>query len=40
MMRDAMSQRPALARVADRWAGPFLWAVLVLAALAARGRGA
>ena len=35
MMRDAMSQRPALARVADRWAGPFLWAVLVLAALAA-----
>ncbi|TCP03109.1 Cu2+-exporting ATPase [Rubrivivax gelatinosus] len=32
MMRDAMSQRPALARVADRWAVPFLWAVLVLAA--------
>jgi P-type Cu2+ transporter len=35
MMRDAMSQRPTLARVADRWAGPFLWAVLGLAALAA-----
>ena len=32
-----MSQRPALARVADRWAGPFLWAVLLLAAR--RGRG-
>ncbi|MGC4076198.1 MAG: heavy metal translocating P-type ATPase [Rubrivivax sp.] len=32
MMRDAMSQRPALARVADRWAVPFLWAVLLLAA--------
>ena len=35
LMRDAMSQRPSLARVADRWAGPFLWAVLGLAALAA-----
>lgn len=35
MMRDAMSQRPALARVADRWAVPFLWAVLLLAAGAA-----
>ncbi|MFN7726996.1 MAG: heavy metal translocating P-type ATPase [Rubrivivax sp.] len=35
MMRDAQSQRPALARVADRWAGPFLWAVLVLAAAGA-----
>ena len=35
LMRDAMSQRPALARAADRWAGPFLWAVLVLAAGAA-----
>ncbi len=35
MMRDALSQRPALARKADQWAGPFLWAVLVLAALAA-----
>jgi len=35
LMRDAMSQRPALARSADRWAGPFLWAVLLLAAGAA-----
>ena len=35
MMRDAMSQRPAMARAADRWAGPFLWAVLLLAAGAA-----
>jgi Cu2+-exporting ATPase len=35
MMRDAMSQRPSLARVADRFAGPFLWVVLGLAALAA-----
>jgi P-type Cu2+ transporter len=32
MMRDAMSQRPASARLADRWAGPFLWMVLLLAA--------
>jgi Cu2+-exporting ATPase len=35
MMRSAMSQRPALARRADAWAGPFLWAVLLLAAGAA-----
>ena len=35
LMRDAMSQRPALARAADRWAAPFLWAVLLLAAAAA-----
>jgi Cu2+-exporting ATPase len=35
MMRDAMSQRPASAREADKWAGPFLWVVLVLAAGAA-----
>ncbi|OYU98001.1 MAG: copper-translocating P-type ATPase, partial [Burkholderiales bacterium PBB5] len=35
LMRDAMSQRPAAARAADRWAAPFLWAVLVLAAGAA-----
>ena len=35
LMRDAMSQRPAMARAADRWAGPFLWAVLLLAAGAA-----
>jgi Cu2+-exporting ATPase len=32
MMRDALSQRPAGARMADRWAAPFLWAVLALAA--------
>lgn len=35
MMRSAATQRPAAARLADRWAGPFLWAVLVLAAGAA-----
>lgn len=35
MMRDALSQRPALARKADRWAGPFLWGILALAGLAA-----
>ncbi len=35
MMRGAMSQRPAAARVADRWAPPFLWTVLLLSAGAA-----
>jgi P-type Cu2+ transporter len=35
MMRSAMSQRPAAARLADRWAPPFLIAVLLLAAGAA-----
>jgi len=35
MMRSAMAQRPASALLADRWAGPFLWAVLLLAAGAA-----
>ncbi len=35
LMRDAMSQRPSLTRAADRWAAPFLWAVLLLAAAAA-----
>jgi Cu2+-exporting ATPase len=35
LMRDALSQRPSLARVADRWAGPFLWTVLGLAAASA-----
>ncbi|MBK9133747.1 MAG: cadmium-translocating P-type ATPase [Betaproteobacteria bacterium] len=35
MMRSAASQRPAAARVADRWAAPFLWTVLALAAGAA-----
>jgi Cu2+-exporting ATPase len=34
LMREALSSRPASVRLADRWAGPFLWAVLVLAALA------
>jgi Cu2+-exporting ATPase len=37
LMRDAMSQRPSLTRAADRWAPPFLWAVLVLAAGCSRG---
>jgi Cu2+-exporting ATPase len=32
LMRQALSQRPAMARVADRWAGAFLWTVLLLAA--------
>jgi Cu2+-exporting ATPase len=35
MMRSAMAQRPASAALADRWAAPFLWTVLVLAAGAA-----
>ena len=35
LMRGALSSRPASARWADRWAAPFLWAVLVLAAGAA-----
>ncbi|WP_374569215.1 heavy metal translocating P-type ATPase [Ideonella sp.] len=34
LMRQALTQRPALARRADAWAGPFLWAVLLLAAAA------
>jgi len=33
LMREALSSRPGSVRVADRWAGPFLWAVLGLAAL-------
>jgi Cu2+-exporting ATPase len=35
MMKSAATQRPALARLADRWAAPFLWGVLLLAAGAA-----
>ncbi|MEO8297763.1 MAG: cation-translocating P-type ATPase [Burkholderiales bacterium] len=35
MRRSAGSQRPAAARLADRWAAPFLWCVLLLAAAAA-----
>jgi Cu2+-exporting ATPase len=31
LMQQALTERPALARSADRWARPFLWAVLVLA---------
>ena len=31
LMRAARSQRPAMTAAADRWAGPFLWAVLLLA---------
>jgi len=34
LMRAARSQRPAMTATADRWAGPFLWAVLLLAAAA------
>ena len=32
LMRQAATQRPESVRLVDRWAGPFLWAVLVLAA--------
>ena len=35
LMQGAMTQRPSAALAADRWAGPFLWAVLVLSAGAA-----
>jgi P-type Cu2+ transporter len=35
LMRQARSQRPVSVLDADRWAAPFLWAVLVLALLAA-----
>ena len=35
LMREAATLRPASARWADRWAAPFLWAVLLLAAAAA-----
>ncbi|HEY8707645.1 MAG TPA: heavy metal translocating P-type ATPase, partial [Burkholderiaceae bacterium] len=35
LMRGALTQRPALVRTADRIAVPFLWGVLLLAALAA-----
>ncbi len=35
LMHSALAQRPATARLADRWAAPFLWAVLLLAAAAA-----
>jgi Cu2+-exporting ATPase len=35
LVHSAASQRPAVSRWADRWAAPFLWAVLLLAAGAA-----
>ena len=35
LMRNAQTQRPAATRMADRWAAPFLWAVLLLAAASA-----
>lgn len=35
MMRDARTQRPMSVNEGDRWAAPFLWAILVLAAVAA-----
>jgi Cu2+-exporting ATPase len=34
LMRAARSQRPAVLASADRWAAPFLWSVLLLAAAA------
>ncbi len=34
LMRAARTQRPALLATADRWAAPFLWTVLLLAAVA------
>ncbi len=35
MVREAATCRPGAQRLAERWAAPFLWAVLLLAALAA-----
>jgi Cu2+-exporting ATPase len=35
LVHQALTERPGWLRVADRFAGPFLWAVLVLAALGA-----
>ena len=35
MMKSAQAQRPAAAALAERWAGPFLWTVLLLAAAGA-----
>jgi Cu2+-exporting ATPase len=34
LMREALSSRPESVRLVDRWAGPFLWAVLAMAVLA------
>jgi Cu2+-exporting ATPase len=33
LVERSLTERPALVRAADRWAAPFLWAVLALAAL-------
>jgi len=35
LVQRALAERPQMLRTADRWAGPFLWGVLVMAALAA-----
>ncbi|MFZ4650125.1 MAG: heavy metal translocating P-type ATPase [Rubrivivax sp.] len=35
LMRETLAQRPQAVRVADRWAVPFLWGLLALAAAAA-----
>ena len=35
LMREALTQRPSTTLLADRWAGPFLWGVLLLAAASA-----
>ncbi|MDE2076613.1 MAG: cation-translocating P-type ATPase [Burkholderiales bacterium] len=35
LVQQALTEKPGLARVADRFAGPFLWGVLALAALGA-----
>lgn len=37
LMRQALTERPALVRQADAWAAPFLWVVLALAVLAGVG---
>ncbi len=37
LMRSALSQRPGFASWADQWAGPFLWTVLALSAIAYLG---
>ncbi|MBI5272015.1 MAG: cation-translocating P-type ATPase [Burkholderiales bacterium] len=37
LMRQALTERPALVRQADAWAAPFLWVVLTLAVVAGIG---
>ena len=34
LMRSARTQRPAMVAAVDRWAAPFMWSVLLLAAIA------